>query len=65
MIKWGTFGSHDGALAVFQDDELLFASDAERWSREKMILLYLIILSSLQKIIGSTQTKFIFIEITP
>ena len=33
MIKWGTtFGSHDGALAVFQDDELVFASDAERWS---------------------------------
>ena len=36
MIKWGTtFGSHDGALAVFQDDELVFASDAERWSRKK------------------------------
>ena len=35
MIKWGTtFGSHD-ALAVFQDDELVFASDAERWSRKK------------------------------
>ena len=36
MIKWGTtFGSHDGALAVFHDDELVFASDAERWSRKK------------------------------
>jgi len=36
MIKWGTtFGSHDGAIAVFQDDELVFASDAERWSRKK------------------------------
>tara|TARA_B100001564_G_scaffold357468_1_gene373766 strand:- start:70 stop:1422 length:1353 start_codon:yes stop_codon:yes gene_type:complete len=36
MIEWGTtFGSHDGALAVFQDDELVFASDAERWSRKK------------------------------
>ena len=36
MIKWGTtFGSHDGALAVFQDDKLVFASDAERWSRKK------------------------------
>ena len=36
MIKWGTtFGSHDGALAVFQDNELVFASDAERWSRKK------------------------------
>jgi len=36
MVKWGTtFGSHDGALAVFQDDELVFASDAERWSRKK------------------------------
>ena len=36
MIKWGTtFGSHDGALAVFQDDELVFASDAERWSGKK------------------------------
>ena len=36
MIKWGTtFGSHDGALAVFQNEELVFASDAERWSREK------------------------------
>ena len=29
MIKWGTtFGSHDGALAVFQDGKLVFASDA-------------------------------------
>ena len=36
MIKWGTtFGSHDGALAVFQNNELIFASDAERWSRKK------------------------------
>ena len=36
MIKWGTtFGSHDGALAVFVDDELVFVSDAERWSRKK------------------------------
>ena len=36
MIKWGTtFGSHDGALAVFVDNLLVFASDAERWSRKK------------------------------
>jgi len=36
MIKWGTtFGSHDGALAVFENDKLVFASDAERWSRKK------------------------------
>ena len=36
MIKWGTtFGSHDGALAVFVDDELVFATDAERFSRKK------------------------------
>ena len=36
MIKWGTtFGSHDGALAVFQGDKLVFASDAERWSGVK------------------------------
>ena len=36
MIRWGTtFGSHDGALAVFCHDELVFASDAERFSRKK------------------------------
>ena len=35
MIKWGTtFGSHD-ALAVFQDDKLVFASDAERCRERK------------------------------
>lgn len=33
MIKWGiTSGSHDGALSVFQNNELVFASDAERFS---------------------------------
>jgi carbamoyltransferase len=33
MIKWGiTSGSHDGALSVFENANLLFASDAERFS---------------------------------
>lgn len=36
MIKWGvTFGSHDAAIAVFKNDELIFATDAERFSRIK------------------------------
>jgi len=36
MICWGvTQGSHDGALSVFKNDELLFATDAERFSRKK------------------------------
>ena len=33
---WGvTFGSHDAALAVFVNNKLEFASDAERFSRKK------------------------------
>ena len=33
---WGvTFGSHDAAIAVFVDNELVFATDAERFSRKK------------------------------
>ena len=36
MIYWGlTCGSHDGAIAVYHDGEILFASDAERFSRKK------------------------------
>jgi carbamoyltransferase len=36
MIKWGvTAGSHDGSIAVFESDNLLFASDAERFSKKK------------------------------
>ena len=36
MIYWGiTCGSHDGAIAVFENGELLFATDAERISRKK------------------------------
>lgn len=36
MIKWGiTSGSHDGAIAVFENDNLVFATDAERFSRVK------------------------------
>ena len=36
MIYWGiTCGSHDGAIAVFENGELLFATDAERFSRKK------------------------------
>ena len=36
MIQWGiTQGSHDAALAVFDDHRLLFASDAERFSKKK------------------------------
>ena len=33
---WGvTFGAHDAAIAVFVKDELVFATDAERFSRKK------------------------------
>jgi len=36
MIEWGlSFGSHDSAIAVFQDDDLVFASEGERWSKIK------------------------------
>ena len=36
MIRWGvTAGSHDGAIAVFENDNLIFASDAERFSKKK------------------------------
>jgi len=38
MIYWGiTCGSHDGALAVYDSakQEVLFATDAERFSRKK------------------------------
>ena len=36
MIKWGWSGmSHDAALAVMKDDELVYASHAERYSRVK------------------------------
>jgi carbamoyltransferase len=38
MIHWGiTCGSHDGALAVYDSDtqNILFATDAERFSRKK------------------------------
>ena len=36
MIEWGlSFGSHDSAIAVFQDDALVFATEGERWSRKK------------------------------
>lgn len=36
MIEWGvTFGSHDAAIAVFKNNELVFATDAERFSRKK------------------------------
>ena len=36
MFRWGiTSGSHDGAIAVFEDDNLIFASDAERFSKKK------------------------------
>lgn len=35
-IKWGvTAGAHDASLAVFKDNELLFAGHAERYSRIK------------------------------
>jgi len=35
-ILWGvTFGAHDAAIAVFVDNELVFATDAERFSRKK------------------------------
>ena len=36
MIEWGlSFGSHDSAIDVFQDDALVFATEGERWSRKK------------------------------
>jgi carbamoyltransferase len=36
MIHWGvSFGSHDSALAVLADNELVFASHGERFSRIK------------------------------
>lgn len=36
MIKWGVAaGTHDGSLAVIEDDEILFASHSERFSRKK------------------------------
>ena len=36
MIYWGlTCGSHDGALAVYHDGDIVFATDAERFSRKK------------------------------
>lgn len=36
MIKWGiSANSHDAALAVFDDDQLIFASHSERFSKKK------------------------------
>ena len=36
MITWGiSAGSHNAALSVFNNDQLVFASDAERFSRKK------------------------------
>ena len=36
MITWGiSAGSHDAALAVFEDDRLIFASHSERFSKLK------------------------------
>lgn len=36
MIEWGvSFGSHDAALAVFEDSKLVFASSSERFSKLK------------------------------
>lgn len=36
MILWGVAsGSHDAAISVFEDDKLVFATDAERFSRVK------------------------------
>lgn len=36
MISWGISGnSHDAAIAVFVDDKLVFATDAERFNRVK------------------------------
>ena len=36
MITWGiSAASHNAALAVFQDDDLIFASESERFSRVK------------------------------
>ena len=42
MIYWGlTCGSHDGALAVYHDGDIVFATDAERFSRKKTIQIFL------------------------
>ena len=36
MITWGiSANSHNGAVAVFKDDKLVFASETERWSGVK------------------------------
>lgn len=36
MITWGiSANSHNGAVAVFSNDQLLFATETERWSRVK------------------------------
>ena len=36
MIKWGiSAGSHDAALAVVDDEKILFASHTERFSKIK------------------------------
>ena len=36
MIKWGVAaGTHDGSLAVVKDNDILFASHSERYSRKK------------------------------
>lgn len=36
MITWGISGnSHDAAIAIFDNDELVFASQTERYSRKK------------------------------
>ena len=36
MIEWGiSAGTHDGSLAVVKNNEILFASHTERYSREK------------------------------
>lgn len=36
IIKWGiAAGTHDGSLAVVKDNDILFASHTERYSREK------------------------------
>jgi len=33
MIEWGlSFGSHDSGIAVFDNDQLVFATEGERWS---------------------------------
>ena len=36
MLKWGiAAGTHDGSLAVVEDNNILFASHSERYSRKK------------------------------